>query len=126
MMVQEEIVMLIERIWFIYLESLYGVSGIKTKNDWGNTTSMSEKISNTITGIVKSYTKPVTQNCHHLINNMWDNKHRSLDFVIGNCEQYFPADNFAFGFCIGISWLLGTEFKDEDALNKAIKCNLSW
>ena len=120
MLVQEEIVMLIEHIQFLYLESLYGVYGIETKNDWGNTTRTPENISKTITGIVRNFKKPATQSYHTLINNLWDNKQCSLEFVSGNCEQYFPTDNFAFGSCIGINCMLGTEFIDEDDLNGAI------
>jgi len=118
---REEIVVLMERLRFLYLVNSVGVGHIEKKKDWGELSKKLKVLQTRLSPHFQGDYTPDSKAFVQAYTKMQDNLHRTKGFLSLNHVVVFPTANFTSGSLEIINQLLGTKFADEESFIQAIE-----
>jgi hypothetical protein len=117
---REEIVVLIKRLWYLYLENVSGFKCIEKNKDWGNGTKAMKDLQNQFKKEMKGDYNP--SNPFHLsaFKDLPDYRYQSKEFMDRNHVIVFPTSNFCNGELSSINFILGTGFPSKFSFHEIL------
>src|SRR5687768_11801411 len=111
---KEKLVVLFERLQFLYLENLCNVTQIvDNKKEWGQISTSLKEMQKVLWEDMKGDFNPKSPENAKVFENMIDNQLCSMESLEENHVVLYPLENFCIGNISSINYFLGTNYQQD-------------